>query len=66
MFYLQKLRIAAWNGDIQTLKLCLQNDADIDYQDVSKIITFKICRIMYNISNHIPASNFKRKHIVNI
>ncbi|CAG2211585.1 unnamed protein product [Mytilus edulis] len=30
----EKLITAAGNGDIEALKLCLQNDADIDYQGV--------------------------------
>lgn len=38
MFYLQKLHTAAGNGDIEALKLCLENDADIDYHTVSKIV----------------------------
>ena len=41
MLYLQKFTIAALKGDIEALKLSLQNGADIDYQDVSKIVTFK-------------------------
>ena len=41
MLYLQKLNTAAWEGDTEALKLSLQNGADIDYQDVSKIVTFK-------------------------
>ncbi len=41
MLYLQKLTTAARHGDIEALKLSLQNGADIDYRDVSKIVTFK-------------------------
>lgn len=40
MFYLQQLHSAALHGDIEALKLCIQNGADIDNQEVSKIVPF--------------------------
>lgn len=48
MFCLQKLATAARRGQIRSCKLCLENNADVNYQCVSEIIL----GYMYNKSNN--------------
>lgn len=41
MCSLQALVTAAEGGNLQKVKLCLQNDADIEYKDVGKLVKVK-------------------------
>lgn len=48
-FYLQRLLTAAKDGNMEVVKLCLENDADIDYYSVRKKVTFWIALSVYQI-----------------
>lgn len=54
MIYLQNLLQAAREGNIESINLCLQNNADIDYQEkhVSTTVTIYTCTTLLKVNSN--------------